>query len=202
MTMGSEQTSGGGPQDPAACGEHVYQGLRVQILSPRSCRSRPAARPAAPGCVGRADGNRLPCGTATLAALADGTTRPYVSTGGGMIGGGFHQAVAAATRWFFAELEHRLPLLRPDPTTPCPSADSGWSLSRSLSPWVLRPSLEASAARARPAVAGIGLRLGFGRRSPRAWQPALALEPAGCCDIPAESRSGEPRHQWTASWPL
>lgn len=61
-----------------------------------------------------------PRGTATLAALADGTTSPYVTVGGGIIGGGFHQAMSAATRWFLAELEHRLPLLRPDPDAALP----------------------------------------------------------------------------------
>jgi hypothetical protein len=39
-----------------------------------------------------------PEGTATVVGLADGTTSLYHSGGGGMIGGGEHAQVAAATR--------------------------------------------------------------------------------------------------------
>jgi hypothetical protein len=60
-------------------------------------------------------------GTATLVAPADGTTSLYTSTGGRIIGGGFHQAVAAATRWFAATLERLLPELTPDPDVVLPA---------------------------------------------------------------------------------
>ncbi len=60
-------------------------------------------------------------GTATLVALADGTTSLYTSTGGGFVGGGFHQAVATATRSFLANLERHLPLLTPDPDAALPA---------------------------------------------------------------------------------
>ncbi|MCE5328651.1 MAG: hypothetical protein LLG01_19810 [Planctomycetaceae bacterium] len=39
-------------------------------------------------------------GFATLVSLADGTTSLYLSTGGGYIGGGGHEPVAAATKTF------------------------------------------------------------------------------------------------------
>jgi hypothetical protein len=39
-----------------------------------------------------------PGGVATLVALADGTTSLYMSTGGGLIGGGGHVSVATAAR--------------------------------------------------------------------------------------------------------
>jgi hypothetical protein len=44
----------------------------------------------------------------TLVALADGTTSLYLSNGGGIIGGGFHPQVQAATRALLAVVERRL----------------------------------------------------------------------------------------------
>jgi hypothetical protein len=55
-----------------------------------------------------------PNGIATLVALGDGTTSLYTSTGGGVIGGGEHQAVATETRGFLAELARHLDQLAPD----------------------------------------------------------------------------------------
>ena len=55
-----------------------------------------------------------PNGVATLVALADGTTSLYTSTGGGVIGGGEHQAVATETRGFLVELARHLDQLAPD----------------------------------------------------------------------------------------
>jgi hypothetical protein len=120
MTIGSEQTADGGPRGPAASGEQVYQGLRAQILT-----LDPAAglKPGPEHLVvwgGRME-TGCPRGIATLAALADGTTSLYLSTGGGIIGGGSHQAVATATRSFLADLEHHLPQLQPDPDTILPA---------------------------------------------------------------------------------
>jgi hypothetical protein len=82
-----------------------------------------------------------PRGTATLMALADGTTSLYLSTGGGIIGGGFHQAVAAATQSFLAELEHQLLKLRPDPSDALPA--TGQVIIRALT-YTGRMSAEAS----------------------------------------------------------
>lgn len=62
-----------------------------------------------------------PRGTATLVALADGTTSLYTSTGGGIIGGGAHQAVAIATRSFLTTLETHLPELAPGAGTSLPA---------------------------------------------------------------------------------
>jgi hypothetical protein len=47
--------------------------------------------------------------TATLVAVADGTTSLYVSTGGGIIGGGEHETVRAESRKFLAAVEQLLP---------------------------------------------------------------------------------------------
>ena len=46
-----------------------------------------------------------PNGAATLAALADGTTSLYLSSGGGTIGGGEHADIAAATHRLVALAE-------------------------------------------------------------------------------------------------
>jgi hypothetical protein len=47
----------------------------------------------------------FPEGAATIVSLADGTTSLYTSEGGGVIGGGEHAPVAAASRRFLAEAE-------------------------------------------------------------------------------------------------
>jgi hypothetical protein len=72
----------------------------------------------------------FPNGIATLVALADGTTSLYTSTGGGIIGGGFHQAVAAATHAFLNCVEEHITELRPDPDTALPA--SGLAIIRAL----------------------------------------------------------------------
>ena len=82
-----------------------------------------------------------PRGTATLVTLADGTTSLYLSTGGGIIGGGFHEAVASATRTFLTELERHLPVLRPDPDAALPAV--GRVIIRALT-YTGRMSAEAS----------------------------------------------------------
>ena len=47
----------------------------------------------------------FPDGAATIVSLADGTTSLYTSEGGGVIGGGEHAPVVAASRRFLAEAE-------------------------------------------------------------------------------------------------
>jgi hypothetical protein len=72
---------------------------------------------------------------------ADGTTSLYLSTGGGIIGGGFHQVVATATRSFLAELEDHLPMLWLDPDAALPA--TGQVIIRALT-YTGRLSAEAS----------------------------------------------------------
>ncbi len=96
--MNSEQGPGGRTQGPAGAGEQVYQGLRAQILG-----LDPATAGLQQGSVDRVVWGALmetgyPRGTATLVALADGTTSLYLSGGGGIIGGGSHEAVATPPR--------------------------------------------------------------------------------------------------------
>jgi hypothetical protein len=118
MAMDNERTSGGGPP---ADGERVYQGLRVQILNLDPYAAGLERGPESQLVWGALMETGYSHGTATLVALADGTTSLYFSTGGGMIGGGFHETVATATRSFLADLARHLHLLRPDPDTTLPA---------------------------------------------------------------------------------
>lgn len=59
-------------------------------------------------------------GSASLVSLADGTTSLYTSLGGGVIGGGFYQRVAGATRRLLVILESRLRDMDEDDTTTVP----------------------------------------------------------------------------------
>jgi hypothetical protein len=52
--------------------------------------------------------------TVTLVALADGTTSLYTSSGFGIIGGGAHQQVVAATRALLQVVERELDAFAPD----------------------------------------------------------------------------------------
>src|SRR4051812_27827824 len=62
-------------------------------------------------------------GTSTLVALADGTTSLYLSSGGGIIGGGRHARVAAATRDLLAVVQRRWPDLAVAGGTALPATD-------------------------------------------------------------------------------
>lgn len=58
--------------------------------------------------------------TASIVAVADGSTSMYLSTGGGVIGGGAYEPVVEANRRFLAALEHNLAALESegDPAVP------------------------------------------------------------------------------------
>ena len=66
----------------------------------------------------------MPEGAATIVSLADGTTSMYLSTGGGVIGGGEHEHVAAASVHFLQRLEGELDQLPPDESIDLPGPDS------------------------------------------------------------------------------
>jgi hypothetical protein len=142
MTVASKQPDDRrGPDSPSASGEQVYQGLRARILG---------LDPASAG-LGQGQAHQVlwgalmetgyARGTATLVALADGTTSLYLSTGGGIIGGGFHHAVATATHGFLAVLENHLHMLGPDPDPGLPA--QGRVIMRALT-YAGRLSAEAS----------------------------------------------------------
>lgn len=83
----------------------VYVGLRSQLLTldPASVGLQPSAD--LPTMWGALMEMGFPEGAATIVSLADGTTSMYTSTGGGVIGGGQHETVAAASMRFLAEAE-------------------------------------------------------------------------------------------------
>lgn len=117
--MNSEPS--GDPHGPAASGEQVYHGLRAQILNLDPATAGLQQRSEHRDLWGAMTETGYQRGTATLVTLADGTTSLYLSSGGGIIGGGFHQAVAAATRTFLSELELQLPEFGPDPDIALPA---------------------------------------------------------------------------------
>jgi len=141
MTVESDYASDSWPHDSPPSGEQVYQGLRAQILSLDPASAGLKQGPAQAVVWGALMETGYPRATATLVALADGTTSLYLSTGGGIIGGGFHQAVASATRSFLAELEHHLAMLRPDLHAALPA--TGRVIIRALT-YTGRMSAEAS----------------------------------------------------------
>jgi hypothetical protein len=59
-------------------------------------------------------------GTASLVAVADGTTSLYLSTGGGVIGAGEHQAVRRASEAFLEAAEAHLDRLQAISEAPLP----------------------------------------------------------------------------------
>ena len=58
----------------------------------------------------------LESGLATLFALEDGTASLYLSSGGGVIGGGFHEPVRHAAKAFLISFEAHVASMSPDPT--------------------------------------------------------------------------------------
>ena len=62
-------------------------------------------------------------GVASVVAMADGTTSMYTSTGGGTIGAGSHQSVAAATHALLTTLQRLLEMFPPDDRVDLPPAD-------------------------------------------------------------------------------
>ena len=66
----------------------------------------------------------LDTGTATLFALDDGTASLYLSSGGGVIGGGFHDSVRQAARRFVMAFEPFIDAMEPDASGVPPPAGS------------------------------------------------------------------------------
>jgi hypothetical protein len=103
--------------------ESVYQGLRRQILAinPVDVGIRPS--PELPDVWGVMMETGHDRGTSTLVGLADGTTSLYLSSGGGIIGGGQHAQVAAATRALLVAAQRRLPELPESDGDALPATD-------------------------------------------------------------------------------
>lgn len=62
-------------------------------------------------------------GTASVVAMADGTTSMYTSTGGGTIGAGAHESVAGATRALLATLQRLIEMFPADERLDLPTAE-------------------------------------------------------------------------------
>jgi hypothetical protein len=110
----------GEPASERAAGEQVFEGLRNQILGLDPAEAGLDRLPAGRRVWGALMETGYPQATVTLVSLADGTTSLYLSTGGGIIGGGGHDRVAAATRSFLTAVEDHLHLLSPDPDSHVP----------------------------------------------------------------------------------
>jgi hypothetical protein len=112
--------------DPA----EVYSGLRRQILEldPREVGIEPS--PEHPRVWGFVMDTGYTNGTATVVALADGTTSLYTSGGGGIIGAGGHATVAAATHDLLRLVEDDLDQIPADAEDSLPPAD--WVVLRAL----------------------------------------------------------------------
>jgi hypothetical protein len=94
----------------AGSGAEVFNDLRSRLLTldPSSIGVAPGAD--LPRVFGVVMDMSYPNGSATLVAIADRTTSLYTSSGGGVIGGGYHEPVAQANRRLLmvaeAHLEH------------------------------------------------------------------------------------------------
>ena len=86
----------------------------------------------------------FPEGSATLVSLLDGATSLYTSGGGGIIGGGEHESVVAATQRFLLGLEAALDELGPDAGTdvPPPGTDAIHALTYSGRRSLVAPEAE------------------------------------------------------------
>jgi hypothetical protein len=101
-------------EEPAA----IYMDLRSRALS--ITQAELGELPEATPVFGVVMDTRYPEAVATLVALADGTTSLYFSNGGGMIGGGEHPRVAAATRRLVDVAARFLGVLSPASDFPLP----------------------------------------------------------------------------------
>jgi hypothetical protein len=114
--------SGRAAQESAGQGVSAYQHFRSQALSVERA-SAGIAEPSADTPVwGLLMEMGLPNGSATLLALADGTTSLYYSSGGGVIGGHSHETVRRANAALLAEANTVVSRMMPTSSYPLPPA--------------------------------------------------------------------------------
>jgi hypothetical protein len=101
--------------------KNPYEGLRKQVLTldPASVGLTPT--PEHQRVFGGLMEMGMRGGTASLVVIADGTTSMYYSTGGGIIGAGFHDAVKGPSRVFLAVLEKLVDQFAPDASEALPA---------------------------------------------------------------------------------
>ena len=106
--------------DPRA-GNEAYRGLRRLALRLKPAEAGLQPTPDLPRAFGVMMETGYPEGCATLVALADGTASLYLSSGGGMIGGGEHEQVARRAKRFVEAAEASLDSMPRASTAPLPS---------------------------------------------------------------------------------
>src|SRR6266571_9189175 len=98
----------------------VFLGLRRQLLTLDPAELELSPSPGRPRVWALFMEMGLDTGTASLVAVADGTTSLYMSTGGGVIGGGEHQAVRRVSEAFLDTAEAHLDRLQAISKAPLP----------------------------------------------------------------------------------
>jgi hypothetical protein len=116
----------GAREEPAA----IYTDLRSRALG--ITQAELGELPATSPVLGVVTDTRYPGAVATLVGLADGTTSLYFSNGGGIIGGGEHPRVAAATRRLLEVAARFLGVL--SPTTDFPLPQEGFTQLIAVTP--------------------------------------------------------------------
>jgi hypothetical protein len=115
---------GGGGEPPRVATDTsangVYSGLRHQALTTKRDAAGIPAPPADAPVWGILMESGFPNATATLLALADGTTSLYLSSGGGVIGGQGHAQVLAANAVFLRAANLLRQQLEPTQSFPIP----------------------------------------------------------------------------------
>lgn len=100
----------------------VYLGLRTQALSV-TADALGGAVPEHPDVLGAVVDIPSGGGTASVVAMADGTTSMYTSTGGGTIGAGTHVDVAEKTHTLLVTLQRRIDMFPSDDRMDLPLED-------------------------------------------------------------------------------
>ncbi len=100
-----KQPDGAGPQ---VSGAEMYTTLRTQVLTLAPSSVGLSSTEGLPRVFGVVMDTTYRRGSATVVAVADGTTSLYTSTGGGLIGGGTHDDVARANAALLSEAELQL----------------------------------------------------------------------------------------------
>src|SRR4051794_38082842 len=102
--------------------DSVYEGLRTAALEvTEAAVGKPP--PEHPNLLGAVIDIPREGGTASVVAMADGTTSMYTTAGGGTIGAGAHDTVAHATRALLAALEGSIEMFPADQRVDLPQRD-------------------------------------------------------------------------------
>jgi hypothetical protein len=103
------------PQEPNSTPPNAFAGLRAQALQATPELAGLSSVPDARVIYGALlDWALDEGGVATVFTLQDGTASLYLSSGGGIIGGGFHEPVRIAVRGFLLAFEPFLDTMLPD----------------------------------------------------------------------------------------